>query len=657
MPLHSSDNADQQDERNSEEATASPFSRQAGPSSSTIIVKELASIITITLPLMHKSAPATTRDIKLVGVPIDSIPVAQKSKEETYENVLIDLGPEQPNHDSSNSGTTDNELNLTESSNPPKSDKVKSDEIAPEMIKVPGSDGRRLPLVDVISSSIDDPFSLESFEIIIRNRARVGKDFIIARVKTVDAVGDKNLFHYYCAHQINKVLFRTQPEEGLLHRMKAKNPLNNMTIEGDVHYFSIRAQHVIELLNYMHLQQLNKRAAAAATRGPPLEYQHASSPMSHFNISSKISRIIHQLISPSLDVSATAASRDAFGMTNTASSASNTLSSRPSTLVLPSSVNSLSSSAPLTAQSSKLRKRHANNEDHLQQEDRMNSRNNSGNNNDDGREVDIHFHREQEDGGEDSPLLQTHRDHLQSFLNHQGTLVASAGGGTVTKVQSGGKGVERAASHESEDSSRSDGVEDAEGGLWYRKLFNTTSGPKLMTGKRLSADDVFSGMVQNFSQGRSVLSPIKSSSLVSTGDTLITHQDNRGNGDRDIDVMQMENFYVAEYIGSDDDFLYKAEVRKYFRRHALEADDAVLFTLPPDTSDSNTGREPEELRLRTLMSSEGWLISGKPFWAITIAYWVGSLLVLRYLVPQLLIFIVTFLVTFSYCIFVVVVMP
>ncbi len=30
-------------------------------------------------------------------------------------------------------------------------------------------------------------------------------------------------FNYYAAHHINKVLFRTQPEEGLLHRMKAKN--------------------------------------------------------------------------------------------------------------------------------------------------------------------------------------------------------------------------------------------------------------------------------------------------------------------------------------------------------------------------------------------------------------------------------------------------
>ncbi|KNE66233.1 hypothetical protein AMAG_10472 [Allomyces macrogynus ATCC 38327] len=49
----------------------------------------------------------------------------------------------------------------------------------------------------------------------------------------------KFYYSYYAAHHINKVLFRTQPEEGLLHRMKAKNPLNNMTIVGDVSYYRI----------------------------------------------------------------------------------------------------------------------------------------------------------------------------------------------------------------------------------------------------------------------------------------------------------------------------------------------------------------------------------------------------------------------------------
>jgi hypothetical protein len=49
----------------------------------------------------------------------------------------------------------------------------------------------------------------------------------------------KYYYSYYAAHHINKVLFRTEPSLGLLHRMRAKNPLNNMTIVGDVHYYVV----------------------------------------------------------------------------------------------------------------------------------------------------------------------------------------------------------------------------------------------------------------------------------------------------------------------------------------------------------------------------------------------------------------------------------
>ncbi|KAI8621350.1 hypothetical protein BC830DRAFT_1039243, partial [Chytriomyces sp. MP71] len=61
--------------------------------------------------------------------------------------------------------------------------------------------------------------------------------FLLARVVTVDPQEETRFYYSYSAHHINKVLFRTQPEEGLLHRMKAKNPLNNMVIIGDVHYY------------------------------------------------------------------------------------------------------------------------------------------------------------------------------------------------------------------------------------------------------------------------------------------------------------------------------------------------------------------------------------------------------------------------------------
>ena len=40
-----------------------------------------------------------------------------------------------------------------------------------------------------------------------------------------------------------------------------------------------------------------------------------------------------------------------------------------------------------------------------------------------------------------------------------------------------------------------------------------------------------------------------------------------------------ELFFEAKYIGSDDDFLMKHEIRAYFRQHCLESTDAALFAL------------------------------------------------------------------------------
>ncbi|KAJ3275961.1 hypothetical protein HDV01_006828 [Terramyces sp. JEL0728] len=96
-------------------------------------------------------------------------------------------------------------------------------------------------LVDVLDAENEDPFTLESLTSLIELHSEKDLDFILARVTTVDPDdSDRFYYSYYAAHHINKVLFRTQPEEGLLHRMKAKNPLNNMTIVGDVHYYVIK---------------------------------------------------------------------------------------------------------------------------------------------------------------------------------------------------------------------------------------------------------------------------------------------------------------------------------------------------------------------------------------------------------------------------------
>ncbi|KAI9090803.1 hypothetical protein DFS34DRAFT_584913 [Phlyctochytrium arcticum] len=97
-------------------------------------------------------------------------------------------------------------------------------------------------LIEVVDAQAEDPFTLEAFDSLIQMHVDKDKDFILARVTTVDPKDETRFYYsYYAAHHINKVLFRTQPEEGLLHRMKAKNPLNNMTIVGDVHYFVVSA--------------------------------------------------------------------------------------------------------------------------------------------------------------------------------------------------------------------------------------------------------------------------------------------------------------------------------------------------------------------------------------------------------------------------------
>ena len=117
----------------------------------------------------------------------------------------------------------------------------------PALIKPPDKDPHdaspgyhEKKVMDVLDANNEDPFTLDSFKDLVLAHSDENKDYIIARVITMDPK-DNNRFYYsyYPGHNINKVLFRTQPEEGLLHRMKAKNPLNNMTIVGDVYYYSI----------------------------------------------------------------------------------------------------------------------------------------------------------------------------------------------------------------------------------------------------------------------------------------------------------------------------------------------------------------------------------------------------------------------------------
>ncbi|PJF19869.1 hypothetical protein PSACC_00319 [Paramicrosporidium saccamoebae] len=96
---------------------------------------------------------------------------------------------------------------------------------------------------EYLDAANEETFTLETFESLIRVARVSGKSFLLARVTTVDPNNlTKLYFSYYAAHHINRVIFRTQPEEGLLHRMKSRNPLNNMLIVGDVHYFAVTVE-------------------------------------------------------------------------------------------------------------------------------------------------------------------------------------------------------------------------------------------------------------------------------------------------------------------------------------------------------------------------------------------------------------------------------
>lgn len=140
-----------------------------------------------------------------------------------------------------------------------------------ESPRVPGAQDS-----EYLDAANEETFTLESFEGLIRTARANNKAFILARVTTVDPSNLAHLyFSYYAAHHINRVIFRTQPEEGLLHRMKSRNPLNNMLIVGDVHYFIITPEDFDQAWSLRQLQTeqqnvLRSSTAAAAsgsTRG------------------------------------------------------------------------------------------------------------------------------------------------------------------------------------------------------------------------------------------------------------------------------------------------------------------------------------------------------------------------------------------------------
>lgn len=116
---------------------------------------------------------------------------------------------------------------------------------------------------ELIDARDEDSFTLDTFDKLIRKARRANKSFLLARVTTQNSHDvNHEYYSHYPAHQLNKILFRTQPEAGLLHRMRCRNPRNNMEIIGQVEYYEISPETVDKALEEAEMErgreQLNR---------------------------------------------------------------------------------------------------------------------------------------------------------------------------------------------------------------------------------------------------------------------------------------------------------------------------------------------------------------------------------------------------------------
>lgn len=130
----------------------------------------------------------------------------------------------------------------------------------------------------ILDCSAEESFTLETFGGLLKAARAAEKDFIIARVRTLDPSTERpQLFHsHYSAHHLNKILFKTQPEEGLLHRMKSRNPLNNMLIVGDVDYFVVRPEDYDAAMTRFEQLKSGQSASEAGRQAAPTESTSSS---------------------------------------------------------------------------------------------------------------------------------------------------------------------------------------------------------------------------------------------------------------------------------------------------------------------------------------------------------------------------------------------
>jgi hypothetical protein len=123
--------------------------------------------------------------------------------------------------------------------------------------------------------------------------------------------------------------------------------------------------------------------------------------------------------------------------------------------------------------------------------------------------------------------------------------------------------------------------------------------------------------------------------------------------------------YEAKFYATDDDFLMKSSVRQYFKNQAIEADDAVLFTIPSTTTvilPHEPGMEPHPALAGFSYAIEDdshrsrvarWVTQSHALKYIVVCYIVASALIIRYATPEPFMYFATFVAILILCIFLV----
>ncbi|KAK3262433.1 hypothetical protein CYMTET_28714 [Cymbomonas tetramitiformis] len=114
------------------------------------------------------------------------------------------------------------------------------------IVEVLGANGQP---EDVLDLQTEEMFTLETYGSLIQDHMEEKKNFIIARATSRDKESPrKTRWSYYSAHHLNKVLFRWNAQNELIHRYMrsntlppAINPATNSEVVGEIEYFIVSA--------------------------------------------------------------------------------------------------------------------------------------------------------------------------------------------------------------------------------------------------------------------------------------------------------------------------------------------------------------------------------------------------------------------------------